>query len=92
MVILNSSAIDLTEHRIMREIRQRSRVVGCFPDGNSALMLAAARLRYIAGTKWGSRRYLNMKRLEELEMDRAAMSDKKSACPMGRQWHNNGAN
>ena len=41
--------------RIMREIRRRSRVVGCFPDGNSALMLAAARLRYIAGTKWGSR-------------------------------------
>jgi len=70
--------------RIMREIRRRSRVVGCFPDGNSALMLAAARLRYIAGTKWGSRRYLNMKRLEELEMERAAMSDKKSACPSGQ--------
>ena len=70
--------------RIMREIRRRSRVVGCFPDGNSALMLAAARLRYIAGTKWGSRRYLNMKRLEELEMERATMSDKKSACPMGQ--------
>ena len=40
--------------RIMREIRRRSRVVGCFPDGRSALMLAAARLRYIAGTKWGT--------------------------------------
>lgn len=70
--------------RIMREIRRRSRVVGCFPDGNSALMLAAARLRYIAGTKWGSRRYLNMKRLEELEMERALLSDKKSACPSGQ--------
>lgn len=70
--------------RIMREIRRRSRVVGCFPDGNSALMLAAARLRYIAGTKWGSRRYLNMKRLQELETERATMSDKKSACPSGQ--------
>lgn len=39
--------------RIMREIRRRTRVVGCFPDGHSALMLIAARLRHIAGTKWG---------------------------------------
>ena len=70
--------------RIMREIRRRSRVVGCFPDGNSALMLAAARLRYIAGTKWGSRRYLNMKRLQELETERTVSSDKKSACPSGQ--------
>jgi transposase-like protein len=45
--------------RIMRQIRRRSRVVGCFPDGNSALMLAAARLRHIAGTKWGTKRYMN---------------------------------
>jgi len=35
--------------RIMREIRRRTRVVGSFPDGNSALMLVAARLRHIAG-------------------------------------------
>jgi transposase-like protein len=69
--------------RIMREIRRRSRVVGCFPDGNSALMLAAARLRYIAGTKWGSRWYLNMERLKELDMERT-VSDKKSACPSGQ--------
>ena len=51
--------------RIMREIRRRTRVVGCFPDGNSALMLVAARLRHIAGTKWGTRQYLKMDRLEE---------------------------
>lgn len=56
--------------RIMREIRRRSRVVGCFPDGRSALMLAAARLRYIAGTKWGTRRYMNMDRLKELKQER----------------------
>ena len=58
--------------RIMREIRRRSRVVGCFPDGNSALMLAAARLRHIAGTRWGTRRYMNMKRLEELKVEALA--------------------
>jgi transposase-like protein len=36
--------------RIMREIRRRTRVVGAFPDGHSALMLVAARLRHVAGT------------------------------------------
>jgi putative transposase len=51
--------------RIMREIRRRTRVVGAFPDGRSALMLVAARLRHIAGTKWGSRCYLDMERLRE---------------------------
>lgn len=57
--------------RIMREIRRRSRVVGCFPDGKSALMLAAARLRYIAGSKWSTRRYMNMQRLQELKQEQA---------------------
>lgn len=52
--------------RIMREIRRRTRVVGAFPDGNSALMLVAARLRHIAGTKWGTRKYLDMSRLAHL--------------------------
>lgn len=51
--------------RINREIRRRTRVVGAFPDGQSALMLVAARLRHIAGTKWGTRRYLDMDRLKE---------------------------
>lgn len=51
--------------RVMREIRRRTNVVGCFPDGNSALMLAAARLRHIGGTKWSMYRYLNMKRLKD---------------------------
>ena len=44
--------------RIIREVRRRTRVVGAFPDGQSALMLVAARLRHIAATKWGTRRYL----------------------------------
>ena len=49
--------------RIMREIRRRTRVVGNFPDGRSALMLVTARLRYIAGREWGTRRYMDMSRL-----------------------------
>jgi putative transposase len=53
--------------RIMREIRRRTRVVGNFPDGESALMLVAARLRHIASTNWSTRQYLNMKRLEEIK-------------------------
>jgi putative transposase len=51
--------------RIMREIRRRTRVVGNFPDGKSAVMLVAARLRHIAGTRWGKRVYLDMQRLRE---------------------------
>ena len=52
--------------RLMREIRRRTRVVGAFPDGKSALMLVAARLRHVAATKWGSKRYLQMDRLAEV--------------------------
>jgi transposase-like protein len=53
--------------RLMREIRRRTRVVGAFPDGKSALMLVAARLRHVAGTRWGTKRYMNIERLQELE-------------------------
>jgi transposase-like protein len=55
--------------RILREVRRRTRVVGAFPDGNSALMLVAARLRHISGTRWGTRRYLNMAQLTEMEKE-----------------------
>jgi len=51
--------------RIMREIRRRTRVVGNFPDGRSALMLVAAWLRHIAGTRWGMRKYMRMDYLRE---------------------------
>src|SRR4030095_7197301 len=51
--------------RILQEVRRRTRAVGTFPDGKSALMLAAARLRHVAGTKWGTRRYMDMNRLAE---------------------------
>ncbi len=52
--------------RLMREIRRRTRVVGAFPDGQSALMLVAARLRHVAATKWGTKRYLQMDRLAQV--------------------------
>jgi putative transposase len=58
--------------RLMREIRRRTRVVGAFPDGRSALMLVAARLRHVAGTRWGTRRYLDMKRLTEMDREQEA--------------------
>ena len=50
--------------RLNREIRRRTRVVGCFPDGESALMLVCARLRHVAGTQWGNKKYMNMKHLD----------------------------
>jgi transposase-like protein len=46
--------------RIMKEIRRRTRVVGAFPDGQSCLNLAAARLRHIASSQWSTRKYMNM--------------------------------
>ncbi len=53
--------------RLNREIRRRTRVVGTFPDGNSALMLVCARLRHVAGTQWGGKKYMSMKSLEVQE-------------------------
>ena len=60
--------------RLMREIRRRTRVVGAFPDGQSALMLAAARLRHVAGTKWGTRRYLTMDELYKADLEVAEIA------------------
>ena len=50
--------------RLNREIRRRTRVVGTFPDGKSALMLVTARLKYVADSEWGSRRYLDVSLLD----------------------------
>jgi putative transposase len=55
--------------RILREVRRRTRVVGSFPDGHSALMLVAARLRHIAGTRWGTKKYLDVGLLKKLSDD-----------------------
>lgn len=57
--------------RLNREVRRRTRVVGSFPDGRSALMLVAARLRHVTGTRWGLRRYLDMGRLREQEREQS---------------------
>ena len=51
--------------RLNREIRRRTRVVGTFPDGNSALMLVTARLKHVAESEWGSKRYLDVTLLDE---------------------------
>ena len=51
--------------RLNREIRRRTRVVGTFPDGKSALMLVTTRLKYVAESEWGSRRYLDAALLDE---------------------------
>ncbi|WP_376697509.1 transposase [Wenzhouxiangella sp. EGI_FJ10305] len=42
--------------QIMRDVRRRTKAVGAFPDGESGLMLCAAKLRHVAGTVWGMRR------------------------------------
>ena len=55
--------------RLNREIRRRTRVVGTFPDGQSALMLVCARLRYMEGSRWGTVPYMSMKHLETYEVD-----------------------
>ena len=51
--------------RLNREIRRRTRVVGSFPDGNSALMLVCARIRYVTDNEWSTRRYIDMSRLDD---------------------------
>ena len=57
------------ETAIIERYRRRTRVVGTFPDGNSALMLVCARLRHVAGTQWGNKKYMNMKHLEAAPED-----------------------
>jgi transposase-like protein len=58
-----------TLERLNREIKRRTKAVGTFPDGESALMLVCARLRYVAGQSWGSKKYLNMAHLDPLTVD-----------------------
>ena len=55
-----------TLERLNREIKRRTKVVGTFPDGQSALMLVCARLRYVTGNEWGTKRYLNMEHLTSM--------------------------
>ncbi|SHO48703.1 IS256 family transposase [Anaerocolumna xylanovorans] len=57
-----------TIERLNREIKRRTRAIGAFPDGQSALMLVCARLRHVAGTQWGTKRYMIMEHLKELDL------------------------
>ncbi len=50
--------------RLNREIRRSTRLVCTFPDGNSVLMLVTARLKCVAESEWGSRRYPGVTLLE----------------------------
>ena len=61
-----------TLERLNREIRRRTNVVGSFPDGQAALMLVAARLRYVLSHQWGTRKYMNMEPLHEAEIQQSA--------------------
>ena len=58
-----------TIERLNREIKRRTKAIGAFPDGQSALMLVCARLRHVAGTQWGAKRYMNMDHFRSLELD-----------------------
>ena len=58
-----------TIERLNREIKRRTRAIGAFPDGQSALMLVCARLRHVAATGWGTRRYMNMDHLFKTKDD-----------------------
>jgi transposase-like protein len=55
--------------RLNREIKRRIKAIGAFPDGNSVLMLVCARLRHVAGTDWGLKRYMNMEHLLEMDVE-----------------------
>lgn len=55
-----------TLERLNKEIKRRTKVVGTFPDGQSALMLVCARLRHVASSEWGTKRYLNMDHLKSM--------------------------
>lgn len=58
-----------TIERLNREIKRRTKAIGAFPDGQSALMLVCARLRHVAGTQWGAKRYMNMDHLNSMELN-----------------------
>lgn len=71
--VINNQPHQQSMERLLRETRRRTGVVGAFPDGQSALMLAAARLRHAASTKWGTRRHLDMSHLIEMPFWAAAV-------------------
>lgn len=63
---MSEKIVQLNEAAIKSELKEvvRGRVVGSFPDGNSALMLVCARLSHVAGTQCDNKKYMNMNHLE----------------------------
>ena len=53
--------------RLNREIKRRTKSIGAFPEGRSALMLVCARLRHMEKSEWGQKTYLNMQHLEDYQ-------------------------
>ena len=58
-----------TIEHLNREVKRRTKAIGAFPDGQRTLMLVCARLHHVAGTQWGTRRYMNMDHLAKPEED-----------------------
>lgn len=61
-----------TIERVNREIKRRTKAIGAFPDGESALMLVCARLRHVSASAWGAKKYLNMQHLYDMELQAKA--------------------
>jgi putative transposase len=57
--------------RVLKEVKRRTKVIGAFPDGESAVMLTAARLRHVGSSKWSTKKYLNIDLLLEMEKESA---------------------
>lgn len=57
--------------RLLREIRRKTRVVGAFPDGQSALNLAAASYATSPAENGRAKRYLNMDLQKDQQMTAA---------------------
>ena len=55
--------------RVNRELKRRTRAIGAFPDGQSALMLVCARLRHVAASEWGTKRYMNMDYIHNINLE-----------------------
>jgi putative transposase len=66
---LTNSETNNPRERLPKKVRSRTKVVGAFPDGYSALMLVSARLRHVSATTRGTHKYMNMKLLEEMDKD-----------------------
>lgn len=47
-----------------------TKVIGAFPDGQSALVLVYARLRHVTASGWGHQRYMNMDHFREIDLQK----------------------